>query len=63
MNEEKLKRVIYEYEDGTVKEITEQNLKNYTDNLAMVSSIVVTRGYLKFKPVEWKEIKKEKINS
>ena len=55
--------MIYEYEDGTVKEITEQNLKNYTDNLAMVSSIVATRGYLKFKPVEWKEIKKEKINS
>ena len=63
IREKKLKRVIYEYEDGTVKEITEQNLKNYTDNLAMVSSIVATRSYLKFKPVEWKEIKKEKINS
>ena len=40
-----------------------ESLKNYTDNLALVSSIVAARGYLKFKPVEWKEIKKEKINS
>ena len=51
----KLIRVIYEYTDGK-EELTGEDLENFEDNISMASALVSTRGYLSFKPVNWKKI-------
>lgn len=53
---EKEKQVIRwekHYSDGSVEYTDLESSKNFIDNLSSIDGIVVSRSYLKMKPVEW----------
>ena len=56
-NLEKLKRVIYVFEDNTEYEMID--VQNYVDNLKVSGGLLATRGYITMKPVKWNKITKE----
>jgi hypothetical protein len=53
----KLTRIERHYEDGTIEYIDGEALENYNSNMNVANGICLSRSYIKFKPVDWKEIK------
>ena len=53
-NLEKLKRVIYIFDDDSEYEMLD--VKNYVDNLLSSGSLLATHSYAQMKPVSWIKI-------
>ena len=53
MENKKVVKIIKHYEDGTSEYLDGEALDNYNTNMDIVNGICLSRGYIKFKPVEW----------
>ena len=55
--DKKLKRVVYEYEDGNKYEITERSVINYQKNIKAASLLHFIHYGNVFRPIKWTKSK------
>lgn len=60
-NEKQLIRWEKHYSDGSAEYTDEESAKNFKDNLSCVDGLIVTRSYMRMKPVKWHPLE-QKLN-
>lgn len=51
--EKKVIKYVRHYDDGSLDFVDGESLENFESNLGIANTIVGSRSYIQFKPVEW----------